>query len=204
MSLRNALQAEAARRALWPQAGAATSDFDLADAFYLVRDMPYGRASDWEPSTVIREWRGTCSGKHYLLKAVFAELGAPSQLIACTHRLTAEDADGVPPPLRPLLADGAFVDVHNYLVVDTAQGSMVVDATWPLSVRKLGLPVNEQFVTGKDMKVACVPIDEYVVPNDQDPQSFKEDLLRRHFTDAELAHREAVIQAISRWLLQAF
>ena len=46
------------------------SQVDLATAFQLVRDMPYQRASDRQPATLIREWRGTCSGKHYLLKAL--------------------------------------------------------------------------------------------------------------------------------------
>ena len=53
-------------------------------AFLLVRDMPYTRASSRDPETIIREWRGTCSGKHYLLKQLFAELGYSSRLIACT------------------------------------------------------------------------------------------------------------------------
>ena len=50
--------------------------------------MTYQRASDRQPETLIREWRGTCSGKHYLLQALFAELGIPARLIACTTNLT--------------------------------------------------------------------------------------------------------------------
>lgn len=44
-----------------------------ADVFRLVREMPYRRASDRRPETTIREWRGTCSGKHYLLKALLSD-----------------------------------------------------------------------------------------------------------------------------------
>ena len=39
----------------------------LASAFRVVRDLPYERASDRTPETVLRQWRGTWSGKHYLL-----------------------------------------------------------------------------------------------------------------------------------------
>ena len=34
-------------------------EIDAAKAFYLVRDMPYQRASSREPETTIDEWRGT-------------------------------------------------------------------------------------------------------------------------------------------------
>jgi hypothetical protein len=57
---------------------------DAEKAFILVRDMPYVRASSRNPETIIQEWCGTCSGKHYLLKGLFAELGYSSQVIACT------------------------------------------------------------------------------------------------------------------------
>lgn len=59
-------------------------NIDAERAFILVRDMPYTRASTRDPETIISEWRGTCSGKHYLLKALFTELGYSSQVIVCT------------------------------------------------------------------------------------------------------------------------
>ena len=44
-------------------------------AFWLVRDMPYLRASSRKPEAIMEEWRGTCSGKHYLLADIFREWG---------------------------------------------------------------------------------------------------------------------------------
>lgn len=106
------------------------SEIDLEKAFQLVRDMPYARASSRLPGTIIEEWRGTCSGKHYLLKQLFAELGYSSKLIACS---TVEQIDpqSVPGKLREILEEssGRFVDVHNYLILDTPQGEMIIDAT---------------------------------------------------------------------------
>ncbi len=77
-------------------------DVDLEKAFLLVRDMPYTRASSRDPETIIREWRGTCSGKHYLLKGLFAELGYSLRLIACTT-VTQIDPKTVQGKLRTLL-----------------------------------------------------------------------------------------------------
>jgi hypothetical protein len=195
MSLRAALQAEAERRSLWPGDGHAHTGLSALDAFVLVRDMPYARASSYEPATVIREWRGTCSGKHYLLKEVFHEMGLRSHLMACTHRLTLDDAGRLPSVLRPLLEQGPFLDVHTYLMLDTEEaGSIVVDATWPLSARAYGLPVNDW---GPNMQIACRPLETYRVPDDEDPQRYKERILEEQFSEAELRHRDRFIHAIS-------
>jgi hypothetical protein len=174
---------------------------DLATAFRLVRDMAYQRATDRRPDTLIREWRGTCSGKHYLLKALYEELGYKSQVIACTS-IDAIDEDKVPEEIHDLWAAAGrrFVDVHNYLVLDSPEGEMVVDATWPVGNGKYGLKVNEEFVLGQDQQIACTPIQSWVVPDDRDPQSFKEQLLLENFTQQELAFRDAFIIALSEWL----
>jgi hypothetical protein len=195
MNLLDLLAAEAARRDLF----AADSAMDAATAFRLVRDMPYIRASSREPETIIREWRGTCSGKHYLLQALFAELGLTARLIACTsvRQFTPET---LPPALYELLApaNGRFVDVHNYLILELPDGGeMIVDATWPQASKVFGLVVNEHFVWGEDQAIAAEPQQNWVVPPGEDAQAFKEDhLLATHFTPEELAAREAFLQAL--------
>jgi hypothetical protein len=195
-----ALCQEAARRSLWPPRGAgADARVDAAAVFRLVRDMPYGRASSRDPLTTIREWRGTCSGKHYLLRALFAELGLRADLMACTTRITRENSPYLPPELRNLLAAGPIIDIHNYLVLHTPHGPMRVDATWPLPMKVLGLTVNEEFAWGHDMALACDPIVHRIVPDDGDPQVFKESLLRQSADPDELARREAFIAAASRY-----
>jgi hypothetical protein len=196
MSLLGLLKSEAVRRGL-VQPGV---DLDAAQVFYLVRDMPYHRASDRLPETIINEWQGTCSGKHYLLQALFAELGLSSQVIACTTT-TPIDSELVPEELQALYQDAnrRFVDVHNYLLLEVPQGGrMIVDATWPLSARQAGMVSNETFVFGEDQKPAAEPIENWVIPEERDPQDFKTELLKQHFTPGELEFREIIIQAISQ------
>jgi hypothetical protein len=175
-----------------------STEIDLAQAYYLVRDMPYRRASDRMPETIIAEWCGTCSGKHYLLRQVFSELGWRAQVVACTT-IVPVSAELVPQGLKDLYraANRRFVDVHNYLVLELPGGQeMVVDATWPLSARNFGMPVNQSFVLGQDQEIAADPIETFPVPADIDPQDFKDELLRSHFSEAELAFREEVIRAL--------
>lgn len=181
-------------------------EIDLKRAFFLVRDMPYVRASSRDSETIIREWRGTCSGKHYLLKKLFAELGFQSKLIACTT-VNYIDPKSVGGKLRKLLegSNGRFVDVHNYLILELPEGEMIVDATWPLATKGMGTVVNEDFVPGVNHRIASKPITTWVVPEEGDSQEFKNKILKESFTPEELAHREEFIQTLgvmtnSKWI----
>ena len=168
-------------------------------AFALVRDMPYRRASSRKPEAIIEEWRGTCSGKHYLLADIFRELGLESQVIMCTHRFTAENTGHFPPELRELVAASPVPDVHTYLRVKTPEGWMVVDATWPSSAAPLGMPVNREFRPGRDMTIACEPIETLPVPDGQEPQEFKEQMIAEFCGDSSVA-RDEFIEGMGRWL----
>ena len=200
MTVLNLLKTEAEKRNLLPAGG----EIDPAVAFMLVRDMPYLRASDREPETIIREWCGTCSGKHYLLRALFAEFDLPATLMASTN-VAYLDPTTTHPALMAILepVGGRFVDVHNYLVVHTTAGDMIVDATWPTGTERYGMVVNDEFWLGKDQQIAYPPIETWIVPDDVDPQAFKEALLNEHFTPEELAARDQFILALSRGLAAA-
>ena len=171
-------------------------------AFALVRDMPYRRASSRRPEAIVDEWRGTCSGKHYLLADIFRELGLDSRVIMCTHRFTAENTWHFPTELRGLLAAGPVPDVHTYLRVKTPEGWTVVDATWPSNAGPLGMEVNREFAAGRDMTLACDPIETLPVPEGQDPQEFKEQVIRE-FCGVGSQVRDDFIEGMGRWLGEA-
>lgn len=168
-------------------------------AFALVRDMPYRRASSRKPEAIIEEWRGTCSGKHYLLADIFRELGLESRVIMCTHRFTPENTQRFPAELRELVTVSPVPDVHTYLRVKTAEGWTVVDATWPSNAGPLGMTVNREFRPGRDMMLACDPIETLPVPVGQDPQEFKEQVIRE-FCGASSGMRDEFIEGMGLWL----
>lgn len=172
---------------------------DSEAAFALVRDMPYQRASTREPESVIEEWRGTCSGKHYLLDRIFREEGMETKVIMCTHRFTEETTANFPPELREVVARGPVPDVHTYIRLKSEAGWMTVDATWPVKAAPLGMAVNTGFEAGKDMTVACSPIDTYEVPEGRDPQAFKEELIER-FCGSQSDDRDRFINGMGEWL----
>ena len=151
------LEREGRRRSL------ATADEPLNAAACLapIRNMPYRRASSRQPEAMIREWQGTCSGKHYALDRTFGELGLHSRVIMCTHRFTRDNTAHFPAALRALAEREPVPDVHTYIKLETDKGPMVVDATWPSRAAPLGMPVNQHFEAGRDMTIACGPIDTY-------------------------------------------
>ena len=198
MPLLPRLRAEAERRGLL---AAGSGPPSLARIFELVRDMPYARTPSPEPEVTIGEWRGTCSGKHYLLRALIEEFGLGTILVACTHEFTPQNSPWLPPELLAYVRERPVPDVHNFLRVETGAGWMTVDATWPLAAARLGLPVNERWVDGRDMRVACDPIELFHVPDDADPHAFKQALIEREVGD-QAERRERFIEALSAWLAE--
>ena len=175
---------------------------DAGAAFALVRDMPYKRASSRSPEAIIEEWRGTCSGKHYVLDGIFRELGMDSRIIMSTHRFTRENTSHFPAELKSLVAREPVPDVHTYIRLKTGAGWMNVDGTWPIAAEPLGMPVNRTFVEGRDMTIACAPVDSFVVPSCADPQGFKERLIAE-FCGSSSTIRDEFIEGMSRWLSDA-
>ena len=197
-SLISLLESESRKRGLLPDGESLSAE----RAFALVRDMPYRRASSRKPEAIVEEWRGTCSGKHYLLADIFREMGLESRVIMCTHRFTADNTGHFPAELRDLVAHGPVPDVHTYLRVKTAQGWMVVDATWPSSAGPLGMTVNREFRPGSDMTIACDPIETLPVPEGQDPQEFKEQVIAEFCGDSSQV-RDDFIVGMGRWLSES-
>ena len=189
------LERESRRRGLLAAGEALTA----ATCFALIRDMPYRRASSRKPEAIIREWQGTCSGKHYALHRLFGELGLHTRVIMCTHRFTRDNTLHFPAGLRALVEQEPVPDVHTYLKVETDRGLTVVDATWPSSAAALGMPVNRDFEAGRDMTVVCEPIDTCEAPAGQDPQVFKERMIEE-FCGASSQVRDDFIEGMSRWL----
>ena len=86
---------------------------------------------------------------------------------------TIESAPWAAGEVRAALEEGPVADVHTFLRVESDEGWGTVDATWPLAAARLGLPANERFVPGREMRVAADPEELYHVPDDTDPEGFR-------------------------------
>ena len=191
------LRDEAEKRALIARRRTLTPEL----VFSLVRDMPYQRASSRHTSAILQEWRGTCSGKHYLLDSLLKELGYATQIVMCTHLFTQQNTRHLPETLRALVKDEPVPDVHTFIRMWTGGRWMDIDATWPSSAGQLGMPVNALFELGVDMAIACDPVEYFVLPDGVDPQSFKEDLIGVH-CEGRGTQRDEFIERLSEWLAE--
>ena len=129
-------------------------------------------------------------------------MGLDTRVIMCTHQFTPDNTGHFPPDLRALVAHRPVPDVHTYVRLNTGDGWMTVDATWPSSAEPLGMPVNRAFNPGADMTIACDVIDAFEVPSEQDPQAFKERLIAEFCGDSGQV-RDDFIEGMSRWLSEA-
>lgn len=200
-SILELLRAEARRRG----ALGAQEALTLPTAFRVVRDLPYARTADRAPETVVREWRGTCSGKHYLLAAVLEALGYDASVMLATHHFTPENSPWLPPHLLAAVREAPVPDVHTFLRVchePVADEWMTVDATWPVAARALGLPVNETLQPGVDQRIACEMEELFHVPEDEDPQAVKERIIEIH-AGGQAARRDRFIRDLAAWLSSA-
>jgi hypothetical protein len=67
MTLLDLLESEAEKRVFLSD----SVEIDPVVAFSPVRDMPYLRASNRQPETIIREWRSTCLGQTLSTQSAF-------------------------------------------------------------------------------------------------------------------------------------
>lgn len=223
MTLLGDFRDEARRRG----ALAADEGVTLASAFRVVRDMPWGEASDLRPETAIVEWRGTGREKHLLLAALFGEMGYDTGLLAITLEYAPGDPPWLPAHLAAATGGAPVPDVTLLLRVQpdaNVEEWSTVDATWPLATQTLGLPVNEEFVPGRDQRIGCLPVEifhldgplahdpEAPEPEGDDPppdpaetRALVERILRDHVGDAPgaIERRARFIAALADWLAAA-
>jgi hypothetical protein len=105
----------------------------LTDVVEAIRAMPYRRPTDRTPAGVVREWAGTCSTKHALLRQLVAERFSHStcRLVHRVYRVTPELARArFGPAAATAVPPEGLLDVHTYATIERDGHSAVVDVTF--------------------------------------------------------------------------
>ena len=93
---------------------------DLRSLVLAISRIPYGRPPARTPEAVVETWRGTCSDKHLLLRAVAPELDAAPR-VELVHRVYVVDRATAGrlwgPAMAAQVPAAGLVDVHTYAVV---------------------------------------------------------------------------------------
>jgi hypothetical protein len=111
-------------------------------AFLFVREVQYGDIGSRDPLDVLREKRGTCSGKHALLHLFFAELGYEVRRFFAVHDFSEFPIQPWPEELREYRGK-TITDYHDFLQVRIGNQWIAVDAVFDEPLSRLGFPVQD-------------------------------------------------------------
>jgi transglutaminase-like putative cysteine protease len=164
--------------------------------FERVRDLPYHYPASRDPVAVLQGGSGSCSGKHYLLGALFRRQGIPVRHMVCTHRFN-DSPMPFPDHMQELLRKNEIVDVHDYLQICVDGTWIDVDATWPLGLRDFGLPTTEDWDGKSSMLLSVVPDEHEQIEGD--PAKAKEERLSK-LTPRQRMLRKQFLEALSQWV----
>jgi len=171
-------------------------DRQVVTLFEKVRDIPYGDIGSRDPLDVYKNNKGTCSGKHELLKGLYEELGLEVKDYLIMHRFK-NLAVNFPSEIQEILDRSDIVDPHNYFKLKIDNSWVTVDVTWDKPLQKLGFPVNENWDGKSDMPVAVDPRGEVYETND--PIGLKKKLISELPLEVQ-EDRKLFLKKCTEWL----
>ncbi len=171
------------------------------EIYHHVRQIPYGFAGQRDPKTVYQVNRGTCSGKHLLLR----DLLRAAQFEAETLCIFTHFNKGMPPhtsmplALQRMINQELVSDFHNIvrLTLKRSERPLLLDATWNDRMADFGFPVNMHWAGRKDTCLAGEIIRQEEIREDLIVQ--KAELLES-LSDVELDIRKTFLELLTGWI----
>lgn len=114
--------------------------------FEKVRDIKFGRMGSRDPKDVYERKKGTCSGKTFLLKELYTEIGVKTEDMIALQRWkdltwfpdSTYDVVDFPDECTEIIERTDVVDFHNYLQILVDGKWITVDVTIDKPLRKIG------------------------------------------------------------------
>jgi hypothetical protein len=169
-----------------------SQDQIIVSLFEKVRDIPHGYINSRNPLDVYNHNKGTCSGKHELLKALYEELNIPVKNFVVKHNFK-----NLPNDISKLLGSKDMLDLHNFLKIKINNKWLTVDATWDKDLEELGFPVNHNWDGQSNMQLAVKTQEE--VREVKDPIASKEEFINQLPKDVRI-QRERMLQIFTNLL----
>lgn len=132
---------------------------DPVALFHAVRKVPYGSRGARSPEEVLQHNKGSCSGKHILLRDLLRHLKhcADIETVQGDFAAAMRAHTTMSVELQQYCNVGGVVDFHHYVVWDSADGAKKLDATWPDNVIAMGTPGNADWFGEGDTRLALSP-----------------------------------------------
>jgi len=130
--------------------------------FDKIRDIPYAVIPEINSAShyarILTVGKGSCTPKHFLLRYMYEKLGLPVLYVVYPFRWSDLEVD-YPAHLRKL-AEAMPVSHHLACKVEIGGRLVLVDATVDSPLKRLGLPVNENWNGFSGMLLPVTPVDE--------------------------------------------
>jgi hypothetical protein len=141
-----------------------SKDKQIVALYEKVRDIPFGSIGSRDPYKVYQANKGTCSGKNFLIKELFNEIGVETKDMICLQRwkdLTWYPDDeynvvDLPDYLMKLFENNEIVDFHNYVKIYVDDKWVQLDVTIDAPLKALGFHVVENWDGKSDMPLCFV------------------------------------------------
>lgn len=131
----------------------------IVKIFEKVRDIRFGSINSRNPIDVYKANKGTCSGKHFLIKELYKGIGLKTKDMICMQRW--KDLMWFPTgnyeivnfseELIDMLKEYEIIDFHNYLKIFIDGKWIQLDVTIDKPLKKLGFFTTENWDGKSDM-----------------------------------------------------
>ncbi|MEH6725085.1 MAG: transglutaminase domain-containing protein [Hyphomicrobiales bacterium] len=171
----------------------------MVEVYHAVRNIPYGRVGGRSAEAVIEHNMGSCSGKHILLRDALRHLkqSADVETVRGDFAAAIPPHSTMPEALQAYCRDGGITDFHNYVVWQSPDGEVKLDATWSDRPIAKGIPGNRDWNGNGDTRVALEP--EIVLDRVEEVPSYKAFLLGQLGKD-QILERERFLNLLTDWV----
>lgn len=164
--------------------------------FEKVRDIPYGDIGSRDPLQVYKQQKGTCSGKHALLKNLYLTLKIPVKdgiIMHSFNELSVVFSENI----QQLLKESTIMDPHNFIKIKRNNTWITLDATWDIGLKKVGFPVNENWNGFENLAISVAKGGE--IYDTENATKLKQQLISE-MPEKEQESRKLFLKKLTNWL----
>jgi len=170
--------------------------------FEHIRDIPYAIVPELRdpvtgPAGMLKLNKGSCVPKHFLLGSLFTKMEIPVKYASYLFDWNDKKVKYTL-PLRTL-TEKMPVTAHLACKAYINNRWILVDATWDISLKKYGFPVNEKWDGVSDCRNAVTPVKE-IIHDTLDDRVLYSDEQRKSYTEEEKAAYGNFTAQFNNWL----
>ena len=169
--------------------------------YHAVRNLTYASDGNRQPEIVIATGKGSCTGKHLLLRDLLRHVGetADVEFIEGDFAAAMPVIPSMSEELKHWVSSGGIKDFHCYVVWRGDEGEVKLDATWPDRMASLGFPVNAKWNGAGDTRVA---INAGTVKGRAEDVLGRKKVLLATLTEKQINDRLRFLKLLTEWMPQ--